>query len=104
MAKETVKEIVPIDEIEEKIRALFKEHKEEIEEVWTKKGEEEDLTINMGVKLGIKEGNNYCVVGMSFVKEKVKDTISFPWNEKQENLFKGKEKEDPKANEKGNGF
>jgi len=96
------KEIVPIEEIEEKIRTLFKEHKEEIEEVWTRRGEEEDLSINMGVKLGIKEGKNFCVVGMSFVKEKVKDTISFPWDEKQENLFKKKEEE--KADETSKEF
>ena len=96
------KEIVPIEEIKEKIRTLFKEHKEEIEEVWTRRGEEEDLSINMGVKLGIKEGKNFCVVGMSFVKEKVKDTISFPWDEKQENLFKKKEEE--KADETSKEF
>ncbi len=36
---------------------------------------------------------------MSFTKDKVKDKRSFAWDEKQENLFKKKEKKEKKNGE-----
>ena len=92
--------IVPMDGIEERIRELLSNHEEEINEIWKERGEEEDLTISMSVKLGMKEGQKICDVGISFIKDKVKEKRSFPWDEKQENLF-DKKKGGDASSEKG---
>jgi hypothetical protein len=83
---------VPIDLIPEKVRELLNEHKGEIEETWNRREDGEDLSISLSAKLAVKEGNKICEVVMSFTKEKVKDKRSFAWDERQENLFKGKDK------------
>ncbi len=101
------KKIIPMDAIEERIRELLTTHEETMNEIWKEHGEEEDLTISMSIKLGMKEGQKICDVGISFIKEKVKERRSFPWDERQSNLFdkgKGKGKENGKPNEKSSEF
>lgn len=96
--------IVPMEAIEERIRELLNKHQEEIDQIWKERGEEEDLTISMSVKLGMKEGQKICDVGISFIKEKVKEKRSFPWDEKQENLFDKKGKEDKETKDRSKEF
>ncbi len=92
--------IVPMDGIESRIHELLGEHTQTINDLWKEKGEEEDISISLSVKLRIKEGQKLCDVGISYIKEKIRESKSFPWDEKQTNLFdkgngdgKGKEKE-----------
>ncbi len=91
--------IVPMDGIEARIHELLGDHAQEINDIWKERGEEEDVTISMSVKLRMKEGQKLCDVGISYVKEKVRESKSFPWDDKQTNLFekgKGKDKEKEK--------
>ncbi len=91
----TEKIIVPMDGIESRIHELLGDHAQEINDIWKDRGEEEDLTISMSIRLRMKEGQKLCDVGISYVKEKVRESKSFPWDDKQTNLFekgKGKEK------------
>ncbi len=69
------------------IQTMLKNYVDDLEEAWTNCGEE-PLTISFSAKIGIQKGKNICEVGISFTKEKVKDTATFYWNPNQGELFK----------------
>lgn len=80
-----------LNQIPEKIQKLIGDYKEDIEKAWLNRDDE--LSITLSIKLSVKEGKNNCEVGISFIKEKIKDKISFTWDDRQGelNLKEGKE-------------
>jgi len=75
------------------IQTMLKNYVDDLEEAWANCGEE-PLTISFSAKIGVQKGKNICEVGISFTKEKVKDTATFYWNPNQGELFKTIEKMD----------
>lgn len=74
--------------IPEKIKDLLETYSKDLEETWTLCGDE-PLNISFSAKIGFdKYSKPVCEVGISFVKEKVKDSRIFNWNDKQDVLFK----------------
>ena len=68
-----------IDRIPTEIKNLLMDYAADLEEAWLKTEDNETLTISFAAKIKQKA----CEVSMSFTKERVKDTISFPWEDKQ---------------------
>lgn len=81
-----------LNKIPETVLQLIEDHREAIEAAWLK-NDDESLSINFSVKLAAKDGKNNCEVGISFVKEKVKDKVSFEWDDRQIPLGLGKQKQ-----------
>jgi len=81
---------IALDVIPEKIRALLESHAGELEKAWLKKEERENLSVSFSAKFSIKQGENSCEVGISFVPEKICDQINFVWDEKQTKMALGK--------------
>jgi hypothetical protein len=75
-----------IAKIPEKVTELLDLHARDLEEAWANVGDE-GLTISLSVKVGFdKAHKGVCDVNLSFTKEKVKDTASFSWDDRQLNL------------------
>lgn len=72
-----------LKEIPVKIGELIESYSEDLDKAWLKHEEDEPLTISFGAKVFVKEGKNQCEVSMSFIAEKIKDKITFPWDDKQ---------------------
>ncbi len=71
-----------------KIAELMANHLKDLAEAWANCGEE-PLPISFPVKIGFdKNGKPYCEIGISFVKEKVKDSTTFNWDDHQMSLLK----------------
>ncbi len=79
--------ITAIAKIPEEIENLIVNHKNDLQEAWANIGEGE-LVISFSAKVGIKNGKGVCEVGISFTKDKVKDSVSFNWDDHQLNLLK----------------
>lgn len=72
--------------IPEKIQELIQKHESDLREAWENRGED-PLGISFPVKIGFdKIGKPVCEVSISFTKEKVKDSLTFNWDEKQMDL------------------
>lgn len=65
--------------IQEKIGKLIGGHQKEIEEAFAILPDDDPLTINFSAKIAIVKGKKICEVGISFVKEKIKDSCQFSW-------------------------
>lgn len=74
-----------------RIEGLLADYAEDLEQAWTMCGEE-PLTISFSAKIGIAKGKNVCEVGISFTKDKIKDSQTFEWSNVQGDLFKPPEK------------
>ncbi len=75
--------------IPEKINGLLNDYAKDLEEAWSNLGENEALNINLSAKIGFdKTGKPACEVVISFIKEKIKGSVIFNWDDKQDNLFK----------------
>ncbi len=85
-----------LEKIPERIEGLLKDYEEDLEQAWTRCGEE-PLTISFSVKIGVKKGKNFCKVTLKAVKEKIEDYQEFEWSNVQGKLFK-----EPKKIEEGN--
>lgn len=70
-----------LDRISTEVGNLLMDYRVDLHEAWLKS--EDGLTISFSAK--IKPGN--CEVTMTFTKSKVKDSISFPWEDKQISLL-----------------
>jgi len=75
-----------LDLIPEKIRGLLKDYREDFEQAWLKKEDDGDLSVSFSATFSVKHGANACEVGMSFIKEKIKDKTNFTWDDKQPTL------------------
>jgi hypothetical protein len=72
-----------IQKIPEKVKDLLDGHDSDLEEAWANVGDE-GLTLSISAKIGFdKQRKGLCDVTLSFVKEKVKDTSSFSWDDRQ---------------------
>ena len=80
-----------LDQIPEIIRLMLRDYVYDLEEAWTSKEEDEGLSISFSAKLSVdNQGKNNCDVSISFVKSKIKDKVSFNWDERQPALpFEG---------------
>ena len=75
--------------IPEKINGLLNDYATDLEEAWLNIAEGESLNINLSAKIGFDKYNKpACEVTISFIKEKIKGSVTFNWNDKQDNLFK----------------
>lgn len=75
-------------QIPEKISGLLNDYAKDIEEAWANTGEGEALNINLSAKIGFdKHSKPVCEITISFVKERIKGSVSFNWGN-QDNLFK----------------
>jgi hypothetical protein len=63
-------------------------HVKDLEEAWANCGDSEPLSISFSVKMGMKDSRGITEVGISFTKEKVKDSCQTEWDPKQINLIK----------------
>lgn len=77
-----------LKQIPEKINELLESYQKDLEEAWLFCGDE-PLNISFSAKIGFdKHQKPTCEVGISFVKEKVKDSRIFSWDDKQLSLLK----------------
>ncbi len=67
---------------------LIDMHIKDLEEAWANCGDSEPLSISFSVKMALKDGKGISEVGISFTKEKVKDSCRVEWDPKQMNLIK----------------
>ena len=75
--------------IPEKISGLLNDYAKDLEEAWANLGENDSLNINLSAKVGFDKHNKpACEVTISFVKEKIKGSVTFNWNDNQQALFK----------------
>ncbi len=75
-----------ISKIPGKVAELIQIHDHDLEEAWKNVGDE-GLSISFSAKIGLdKQQNPICEVGISFVVERVKDSLSFKWSDKQIDL------------------
>jgi len=72
-----------LDLIPEKIGGLISDHREDLENAWLKREDDEALDVGFKVKFGLDKGNQVCTVTMSFTPEKVSASCRFAWDEKQ---------------------
>ena len=77
-----------IGSIPGKIAELMGNHVEDLAEAWANCSESEPLNISFSAKISIDKGKGKCDVSMSFTKEKVKDSTSFEWDDRQLSLLK----------------
>ncbi len=86
-----------LDQIPEKVKGLIQdymdlcehdnsERKDDIIQAWSRKEDGEDLSIGLSAKIFVKNNQNRCEVCISFVKDKIKDSASFTWDDKQTEL------------------
>jgi hypothetical protein len=77
-----------VNKIPEKISELLGHHTKDLEEAWANVGSGEALNISFSAKIGFdKQGKPACEVGIAFIKERVKDSVIFNWDDHQANLF-----------------
>lgn len=75
--------------IPEKINGLLTDYAKDLEEAWANVGDGESLNINLSAKVGFdKHSKPACKVTISFIKEKIKGSVIFNWENKQDSLFK----------------
>ncbi len=79
--------ITALAKIPEEIENLIINHKNDLEDAWANIADGE-LVISFSAKVGIKNGKGVCEVGISFTKDKVRDSVNFNWDDKQLNLLK----------------
>ena len=81
--------------IPEKIKGLLNDYTKDLEEAWANVGENEALNINLSAKIGFdKHSKPACEVTISFIKEKIKGSVTFNWEDRNLNLFSKVEKMD----------
>ncbi len=83
------------NQIPGKISELLQRYEKDMESAWSNCGEG-DFNISFSAKIGFDKANKpTCEVGISFITGKIKDSLTFGWNDKQLNLLKavGNEKE-----------
>lgn len=74
--------------IPEKIAGLLNDYAKDLEEAWANVGAGESLNINLSAKVGFdKHDKPCCEVTIAFIKEKVKGSVTFNWDDKQPVLF-----------------
>jgi hypothetical protein len=92
-----------VNKIPEKISELLTIHTKDLEEAWANIESGDALNISFSAKIGFdKQSKPCCEVGIAFIKERVKDSRIFNWDDKQPNLFelkKGSTKKIQKAGE-----
>ncbi len=75
--------------IPEKIVGLLNDYAKDLEEAWANVGAGEVLNINLSAKVGFdKHDKPSCEVTIAFIKEKIKGSVIFNWDDKQPVLFK----------------
>mgnify|MGYP001444921162 CR=1 FL=1 len=75
--------------IPEKIQGLLNDYAKDLEEAWANIGAGESLNINLSAKVGFdKHDKPACEVTIAFIKEKIKGSVTFSWDDKQPVLFK----------------
>lgn len=78
-----------LKQIPSKIEELIENHRKDLEEARANCGDSESLVISFPVKIGIdKNSKRVCDVGIQFIKERVKDSITFSWDDSQLSLLK----------------
>ena len=79
--------------IPEKINGLLNDYVKDLEEAWANVGDGESLNINLSAKVGFdKHSKPACEVTVSFIKEKIKGSVIFNWNDKQIPLLNAAER------------
>ena len=75
-------------QIPNKIGELLESHAVDLTEAWANVGEG-SLDISFSAKIGMnKHGEHVCEVGISFTVERMKDSVTFAWDDKQLNFLK----------------
>ena len=74
-----------LDKIPEKIKELVTRNVDDLVEAWANCGGD-PLTISFSAKIGFKKEKPICEVGISFVKEKITDSVIFEWENRQLDL------------------
>lgn len=69
------------DQIPAKIQHLIEKHKGDIEQAFSLLPDDEALNLSFSAKIAIVKGKKICEVGISFTKEKIKDSIQFSWED-----------------------
>lgn len=72
--------LIALSRIPESVESLISDHEKDLLEAW-KVAEEDMITINFTVKIGIENGKKVGRVGISFTKEKVKGSADFLWED-----------------------
>ena len=76
-------------QIPEKINGLLNDYAKDLEEAWANLAENEALNVNLSAKIGFdKQGKPVCEITISFIKEKIKGSAIFNWDDKQIPLLK----------------
>lgn len=70
-----------LDQIPGKIQKLIERHKGDIEQAFSMLADDEALNISLSSKIYIKKGKKLCDVDIGFIKEKVKDSLHFSWDD-----------------------
>lgn len=77
-----------LSKIPSRVEDLLKSHAKELETAFANVGKG-SLDISFSAKIGMnKHGEQVCEVGISFTIEKIKDSVTFAWNDSQLNLLK----------------
>lgn len=74
-----------LDKIPEKIRELIARNLDDLAEAWANCGGD-PLTISFSAKIGFKKEKPICETLISFIKEKISDSITFEWDNRQLDL------------------
>lgn len=74
-----------LEKIPEKIKELIVRNVDDLVEAWANCGGD-PLTISFSAKIGFKKEKPICEVGISFVKEKIVDSVTFEWDNRQLDL------------------
>ncbi len=77
-----------LHKIPESIAKLINLYQKDLEEAWANCGDSEPLVISFSVKMDMKGNMGASEVGISFSKEKVKDSCVVEWEQKQMSLIK----------------
>ncbi len=70
-----------LDQIPSKIQKLIDGHRVDIEQAFSYLPDDEPLTLSFSAKIGIVKGKKICEVTISFTKEKVRDSLTFSWDD-----------------------
>lgn len=75
-----------LDQIPEKVKGLIQDHKDDIIQAWSHNKDWMGFNVDFFVRIFVENNQNKCDVCISFVKEKIKDSASFTWDDKQTEL------------------
>jgi hypothetical protein len=76
-----------VERLPDEMSSLLQEYERDLEDAWKSIVEGESLAVKFAVDLKRDKNGPKCKVGITFVKVRIKDAVSFPLDEKQWPLF-----------------